>query len=92
MPIQIYNVSNLVESLLFELSYDDIELFFVTLYRSPPQTMDEFDLFLEKLENDLQNLLNKNPFLITVLGDFNAKLKSGKQMMSIQNKGLELMK
>ena len=73
LPIRIHNVSNLDESLLFELSYDDKELFFVTLYRSPSQTMDEFDLFLEKFENDLQNLLNKNPFLITVLGDFNAK-------------------
>ena len=39
---------------------------FLSLYRSPSQTSDEFDLTLEALTQN-------NPFLTVIIGDFNAK-------------------
>ena len=46
---------------------------FLCLYRSPSQTRDIFDTFADTFELTLDTIVNKNPFLIVTLGDFNAK-------------------
>ena len=43
------------------------------MYRSPSQFLDEFDKFSENLERNLDDLLQNNPFLVVVIGDFNVK-------------------
>ena len=48
---------------------------FITLYRSPTQNQNDFQAFIEKLEMNLETLGQKNPFLMVVIGDFNAKSK-----------------
>ena len=46
---------------------------YVTLYRSPSHSQDEFEIFAKNLELNLDAISVKNPFLTVVLGDFNTK-------------------
>ena len=46
---------------------------FLCLYRSPSQTQDIFETFADNFELTLDTIVNKNPILIAVLGDFNTK-------------------
>ena len=45
----------------------------ITLYRTPSQSQLEFENFFEKLELSLDSLVQKNAFLILLIGDLNAK-------------------
>ena len=45
----------------------------MTLYRSPSQSADEFENFLNKLNLTMESITQKNPFLSVVIGDFNAR-------------------
>ena len=45
----------------------------ITLYRTPSQWQREFGNFFEKLELSLDSLVQKNAFLILLIGDLNAK-------------------
>ena len=47
----------------------------ISLYRSPSQSKDEFESFADNLELNLDSIAFKNPYLIVVLGDFNAQTK-----------------
>ena len=49
---------------------------FVALYRSPIQSQDDFETFTDNFEMTLEILSQKSPFLITAIGDFNAKSKN----------------
>ena len=46
---------------------------FITLYRSSSQNKDDFQAFIDNLERNLETLAQRNPFLMVVLGNFNAK-------------------
>ena len=48
----------------------------LTLYRSPSQNRDEFETFLDNLELNFDHMADKNPYLMVVFGDFNAKSNS----------------
>ena len=48
-------------------------LTFFFLYRSPSQSQDDFEIFTENFELNLENLVQRNPFLVVAIGDFNAK-------------------
>ena len=48
---------------------------FITLFRSPSQNQDDFQAFIDNLEINLETLAQENPFLMVVIGDFNAKSK-----------------
>ena len=47
---------------------------FISLYRSPSQSSDEFKNFVYNLDLTLETLTQKNPFLTVMIGDFNAKI------------------
>ena len=47
---------------------------FISLYRSPNQSLEEFETFADNLELNLDIIAKKIPVLIVLLGDFNAKL------------------
>ena len=49
---------------------------FISLYRSPSQTQDEFEKFSENLERNLDCLFQNNPFLVVVITDFNVKSRN----------------
>ena len=63
----------LQESICFELKIGDKTCNFLSLNRSPSQTQDDFETFSEKLELNLENLMQRNPFLAVAIGDFHAK-------------------
>ena len=46
---------------------------FISLYRSPSQSSDEFENFVYNLDLTLEALTQKNSFLTVITGDFNAK-------------------
>ena len=75
MPLKVIDISYLTECINFEIKIGDKTCNFVSLYRSPSQTKDEFENFIENLELNLEHIVNKSPSLIVVLGDFNTKMQ-----------------
>ena len=71
LPLRALDIQYLHECIRFDKICN-----FVALYRSPSQTRDEFEKFSDNLELNLGTLLQKNPFLVVAIGDFNAKSKS----------------
>ena len=61
------------ECINFEIKIKDKLCNFISLYRSPNQSQDDFESFINNLEYNLDSVMVNNPFLTVVLGDFNAK-------------------
>ena len=57
----------------FEISFGGKICNFISLYRSSSQSSDTFEDFADNLELNLDKIANKSPYLLVVLGDFNAK-------------------
>ena len=66
-------VKNLNECLIFEVSIKNKRGYVVSLYRSPSQTQDEFDIFLINLEQSIGDIIVKNPLFVLITGDFNVR-------------------
>ena len=49
---------------------------FISLYISPSQSRDEFENYVYNLDLTLEVLTQKNPFLIVIIGDFNARFNT----------------
>ena len=47
---------------------------FISLYRSPNQSLDEFETFADNLELNLDTIVLNNPFLIVLIGDLKGAL------------------
>ena len=73
LPLRLYNVSYLNECICFEIMISNKLCNFISLYRSPSQSSDEFENFVYNLDLTLEALTQKNPFLTVIIGDFNAK-------------------
>ena len=73
LPLRIININYLNECVRFELMVGDTLCNFIALYRSPSQSQDQFKSFRENLELNLESAVQNNPFLVVLLGDFNAK-------------------
>ena len=70
LPVE---VKNLNECLIFEVSIKNKRGYVVSLYRSPSQTQDEFDIFLINLEQSIGDIIVKNPLFVLITGDFNVR-------------------
>ena len=46
---------------------------FMSLYRSSSQTLDDSETFSESFEMNLENVVQRNPFLVVAIRDFGAK-------------------
>ena len=73
LPLKVLDIRFLHESIAFELRIGDKLCSFISLYRSPNQSYDDFVSFLDNFELTLDTLAHRNPFLMVALGDFNAK-------------------
>ena len=73
LPLRVINTGYLPECLSFELQIGDKICNLVAFYRSPSQSQDDFETFADNFETTLELLAQKNPFLLTAIGDFNAK-------------------
>ena len=67
------NIQYLEECINFEISFAGKVCNFISLYRSPNQSHDIFETFFDNFELNVDTIANKNPYLIVILGDFNAK-------------------
>ena len=67
------NIPYFEECINFEISFAGKACNFISLYRSPNQSHNIFETFVDNLELNLKGTANKNPYLIIILGDFNAK-------------------
>ena len=67
------NINYLQECICFVLKLGSELCTIVSLYRSPIQSADEFNNFLNKLNLTMESITQKNPFLTVVIGDFNAR-------------------
>ena len=74
LPLKIIDIQYLQECINFHLIIGDKLCHFITLYRSPNHSLDEFNSFINNLELNLGKATTYNPFLVVVLGNFNAKL------------------
>ena len=63
----------LQECINFEIKIADKTCDFISLYRSPGQSKDEFESFADNFELNLDSIALRNPYLIVVLSDFNAQ-------------------
>ena len=75
LPLKVLDIQLLQECINFEIKIADKICNFIFLYRSPSQSKGEFESFADNLELNLDSFVHKNPYLIVVLGDFNAQTK-----------------
>ena len=63
----------LPESIVCEIQLNQRKHFFALIYRSPSQTLDEFDIFMENFELMLSSMSIEEPYCIIITGDFNCR-------------------
>ena len=76
LATRVSNLSNLKECIIIELTLKNKKGYVISLYRSPSQSMDEFEEFLLNLDQTLHDISSLNPSFVMLLGDFNAKSSS----------------
>ena len=73
LSLKILDVQYLQESICFEFKIGDKICNFLSPYRSQSQRQDDFETFTENLYLNLENLVQRNLFLVVAFRDFNAK-------------------
>ena len=91
LPLKVLSTNFLQECINFEVSIGSKIFQFIHLYRTANQSQDEFQDFLTNLEPNLDDSFNTNPFLTTVIGDFNANQTNGQRVTDQPSKGLKLI-
>ena len=76
LPVWVVPNHHLSECLILKVNLKNKKGYLVSLYRSPNQNPDKFELFLTNLENLLVDITSRNPHFMLLLGDFNAKSKT----------------
>ena len=76
IPLKLIDVNYLSVSILFQLQIGYKICYFISLYRSPSQTSDNFDSFLDNIKLNLDAMTDNNPFLAVAIGDFNVRSSS----------------
>ena len=76
LSLRILSIQYLQECINFELNIGGKIWNFSSLYRSPSQTQDEFEKFIDNLELNLHILCQNNSFLIVLIEGLNAKSKN----------------
>ena len=76
LPLRVVNIGYLNECLTLELKVGVKVCSFVVLCKSPSQSQDEFETFSDNFEMTLDILTQNDLFLMTTIGDFNAKSKN----------------
>ena len=85
------NISKyLQECINFELNIGGKICNFISLYRFPSPTQDEFEKLIDNLELNLETLRQNNPFLTVLIGDLNAKSINWYSHNKTSHKGNEI--
>ena len=77
LPLKLLDIQLLQEYINFEIKIADKTCHFISLCRPPSQFKEEFESFADNLERNLDSATLGKPYLIVVLGDFNAQQKDG---------------
>ena len=88
LPLKVTVVRLLEECIAFDLIISNKIWSFVALYRSPSQSQGNFATFSDNFEMNLNLFSKKNPFLLAVLGEFNAKLSQWHDKDSSTSEGI----
>ena len=75
LSLKVLDIKLLQECIDFEIKIADKTCNFVSLHRSTSHSKDEFESFADNRELNLDSVALRNPYLIVVLGDFNAQTK-----------------
>ena len=75
LHLRVLDIQYLHECINIELKIGDKLCYIIALYRSPSQSQDEFEKFSVKLKLNVDSLVQKNPFLVVLVDDFNAKFE-----------------
>ena len=91
--IRRHDLCALTECIVVEVNSGTKSLFFTCNYRSPSQTVDEFESYCQSLHLTLTNIDDTSPFSSVLIGDFNARCtnwwtadidsKAGKELDSL---------
>ena len=73
LAFRLLDICYLDKCINFETSVGGKLSNFISLYHLPSQSPDVFEKFAINFELNLDKIANKNPYLIVILGDFNAK-------------------
>ena len=69
-----FNICKSVLILKWKLATQFVTLYlFISNFRSPSQTLDNFETFSKNFELNLENIVHRNSFLVVVIRNFNAK-------------------
>ena len=74
--LKLIDVNYLSVSILFQLQIGSKIYNFISFYRPPSQTSDNFDSFLDNIKLNLDAMTDNNPFLVVAIGYFNARSSS----------------
>ena len=86
LPLKVLDIRFLHESIAFDLRIDDKLCSFISLYRSPNQSYDDFVSFLDNFQLTLDTLAQKNLFLMVALRDFKSSNWYNKDITSNEGK------
>lgn len=70
---RVSSITLLKECLVCELKVGTKKCFITVLYRTPSQSIEEFQEFKKNLEQTIININNRNPYISMFTGDFNAR-------------------
>ena len=90
LAVNVLNFNLLSECIIMEIEVDNKKIILFNLYRSPSQSPEVFAEFIENFENCLKNIYNSQPFMITVVGDFNAKSSNWCSSDISSNEGIHI--
>ena len=79
------------ECINFEVSIGSKIIRFIYLYRTPSQSQNEFHDFLTNLEMNSDDSFNNNPFLTSVIGNFNANKWSEGDRLTIKGNKIDFL-
>ena len=69
LPLRVLDIQYLNECINFELKIGDKLCTFAALYRSPSQSQNNFETFIDNFELNLEIFSGKNPFFLVAIGD-----------------------
>ena len=78
------------QCLVCELKIGNKKCFITVIYRSPTQSLEDFEKFKNGWENTILNINNSNPYLTIFIGDFNARNTFWCDSDIINTEGLDL--
>ena len=91
LPLKLSNIQYLQESINLEIIIGDKKWNFISLYRSPCLFNDNVEPFADNTELNLHVIAPTSPYLIALLGDYNAHTQTGTVLVKQLIRALKLM-